>query len=243
MTLRTLHLYGDLAKKYGKNHRVAAGSLHEAVRIVECNHPGFLLRVRRGTFHCLHGDKTLKRSTEMMEHQVVLPRATGDFHLIPVAAGAKSRTGKIIFSIVVGGALLATGIGGAVAGGAFAAGGATTTAAFGASAFMGISYGTVALMGASIFLGGLSMLLTPAPKVNSENQKPTSFTFSGPVNAGDEGSAIPLVYGHIITGSVTIASDIRSGYGSMAYGSGGDGGGGGMNYGGGFGAYDYVVNN
>lgn len=232
---RTLHLYGDLAKRFGKTHKVCVETLSEAIRIVECNHPGFLRRVRNGQFHCLRGDKTLKRSTEMHPHQTVIP-SRGDLHLIPVASGAKSRGLKIVFSIVVGGALLATGIGGAL--GAFGAG-ATGLGVAGTS--LAISFTTLSLMGAGILLGGLSMLLAPTPKGEGE-RKQTSFTFDAPVNAGDEGGPVPLLYGELIVGSVTIASDIRTGYGSFnggttgytKFGSGGTG----TTVGGGTGTFD-----
>jgi predicted phage tail protein len=158
----------------------------------------------------------------MYEHHVLMP-LNGDFHLVPVATGGKGRTGKIIFSIIIGGALLATGIGGALGAFGGVASGATLGAGLGTSiGFMGISYGTVALMGAGLLLGGLSMLLTPTPKTDNSERKQTSFTFDGPVNTNDEGSAIPLLYGELIVGGVTIASDIRNGLAST--GTGGTGG-------------------
>jgi hypothetical protein len=43
-----LHLYGALAKLYGKKHKVYASTFRDALKIVECNHPGFLRRVNRG---------------------------------------------------------------------------------------------------------------------------------------------------------------------------------------------------
>lgn len=237
--LRTLHLHGDLAKTYGKRHRVFAETFHDALRIVDCNHPGFLRRIGRGNWHCLRGDRTLKRSFEMYPHHVVLP-ISGDLHLVPAVAGGKSRGTKIIFSIVIGGALLATGIGGAL--GAFGAAGAGLGTGIG---FMGITYGTVALMGASILLGGLSMLLTPVPKdTNTADRKQDSFTFSGPVNAGDEGTSIPLPYGELIVGGVTVASDINNGdsgnVGSAVGGGAGASVGGGYSTSGGWDFYDHV---
>jgi predicted phage tail protein len=174
----------------------------------------------RGSFHCLHGDSEPEQATELEPHQITLPRADGDFHLIPVAAGA-GRTGKIIFSIVIGGALIATGVGGALAAGAAA--GATGTAAGAAaglaasSAILGLSHGTLILMGASFLLGGINMLLTPTPK-EGNGGKPTTFTFGGPANVGDEGVPVPLVYGEVIWGSVPIASSIRTGFGGWGNG-------------------------
>ena len=213
---RNLYLHGPLAKVYGPKHKVYAASFKDALRIVDCNHPGFLRRISRGNWHCLRGDRTIKRSIQMEEHHILMP-TTGDYHLVPVATGGKGRTGKIVLTIVIGGALLATGIGGAL--GAF--GGA---AGFGASTgFLGLTYGTVALMGAGLLLGGLSMLLTPVPKDrNSPGDKdnaPTSFTFDGPVNVLEEGSAVPCLYGELIVGGVAIASDVRSGIGTSTGGS------------------------
>jgi predicted phage tail protein len=234
--LRNLHLYGDLAKVYGKTHKVFAPTFKDALRIVDCNHPGFLRRVGRGQWHCLRGHRTLKHSFEMAEHHVSLP-LNGDFHLIPVAAGGKGRTAKIIFTIIIGGALLATGIGGAL--GAF---GAAATGLGVAGTSLSLSFTTLALMGGGLLLGGLSMLLTPTPKDSNADAKKTSFTFDGPVNTADEGSAIPVLYGELIVGGVTIASDVRNGYGTM----GGGGttksgfGGSGVTIGGGSGIFSYA---
>jgi predicted phage tail protein len=244
MKLRNLYLHGDLAKVYGKKHRVFANTFRDALRIVDCNHPGFLRRVIRGNWHCLRGDRTMKRSHEMAEHHVGMP-ISGDFHLVPVATGGKGRTGKIIFSIIIGGALLATGIGGALGAAALPGTGASLGLGFGlgaSSGFLGLSYGTIALMGAGILLGGLNMLLTPTPKDSHADQKKTSFTFDGPVNAGDEGLAIPILYGELIVGGVTIASDIRSGQPASVSGGGGIGGGGttvGRTIGGGTGSFSH----
>jgi predicted phage tail protein len=166
-----------------------------------------------------------------MPHQISLPREQGDFHLIPVAAGSGGRTGKIIFSVIIGGALLATGIGGAVAAasGGFA-GMSSVAAGFAASSgVLGLSYGTLALMGTAFLLGGINMLLTPTPK--EVDNKPTAFTFGGPAGISDEGGPVPLVYGEVIWAGVAVASSIRNGSAPFGggWGGGGAGGGGGYN--------------
>lgn len=213
MEARNLHLHGALAADYGPTHSVVAGSLPDALRIVDCNHPGFLRRVRMGSFHCLHGSEMLEESNELAEHQLFLPRSTGDFHLVPVAEGGKGRTGKMIFSIVVGGALLATGVGGAAFGLFGAGAGGLGLAGTG----LAISFSTMSLLGGAMLLGGISQLLTPSPSTDTSERKPTSFTFGGPASVSDEGGPIPLIYGEVITGGVTIASSLRDGYGSTAH--------------------------
>ena len=207
MTARKLHLYGTLAERYGAVHEVACGTVSEAVRIVDCNHVGFCRDIRKMKFHIATGP-SLDDCEEMPEHQLFIPRSTGgDWHLVPAIEGAKGKTGKIIFSIIVGGALLATGIGGA-AFGAFGAAGSATAAT--ATGFLGLSYGTVALMGAGIFLGGLNMLLMPTPQTDTSEKKPTSFSFDGPGEVDDEGGPIHIIIGEVITGGIRIASSVES---------------------------------
>jgi predicted phage tail protein len=236
MNVRTLHLHGELADRYGAEHPVAAGTIFDAIRIVDCNHPGFCQAIRRSKFHIAVGPADLDEATELLPHQYGVPRSNADWHLVPALEGGKGRTGKIIFSIIVGGALLATGIGGAALG-AFAPG--VTGLGLAGTAFS-ISFSTMALMGAGIFLGGLSMLLAPVPKTDTAERKPTTFSFDGPGEIDDEGGPIPIIIGEVITGAVRVASAVESsrsfslgqydaGFGSNGGfgGTGGSGGGGG----------------
>jgi len=244
MALRKLHLYGPLADQFGTVHEVAAATISDALRIVECNHPGFGIKVKRGGYHCAIGDGRVDYSEtentievargtssaeEIDPHALFLPRSKGDFHLVPALTGAKGRTFKTVFSIVVGGALLFTGVGGAAGVSAIAGGSGVggTVAAVG-SGVLGLSAGTTALLGAGLFLGGLNSLLAPTPQTNVEDESPTSFSFSGPSERSDEGGAIPILIGELIIGHTTIASSIEStGTGGGSYTYGGVSGGGG----------------
>jgi predicted phage tail protein len=207
MIERKLHLYGPLAERYGAVHTVFAQDLITALRIIDCNHPGFLYYVRKGRFHCANGDGRLRwketpdtvsvtrgksQAQEIPEHALAVPRSKGDWHLVPVLEGAKGGTFKTIFSIIVGGALLFTGIGGAVAGA------------------VGLSTSTITTMGMGLLLGGISQLLAPTPKTDTSEKKPTSFSFDGPSEVGDEGGPIPLLFGELVIGSFPIASSVES---------------------------------
>jgi predicted phage tail protein len=216
--LRKLHLYGEMADIYGPEHDVCAATIGEAIRIVDCNHPGFNIYLRRRQFHLARGtgritysedEITLGDSTvvEVLPHQYTVPQSNGDWHLIPAMQGSKSRSLKTVFSVVVGGALLATGVGGA----AFGAFGAAPSATFATSTgFLGLSYGSVALLGASLFLGGINQLLAPSPTTSTEERTPTSFGFDGPSEIEDEGGAIPIIIGEVITGPVRVAASITT---------------------------------
>lgn len=227
--LTKLHLYGPLADRYGAEHEVPVGvTILDAVRIVECNHPGFLMNVRRGKFHVAVGNGRVgynvndnevdielgdSKATEVQLHQIAVPRSTGEWHLVPALTGEKSRTAKIIFMVVVGGALLATGVGGALAGAALPGTGASLGLGFGlglSTGVLGLTYGTVALMGAAFLLGGINMLMTPTPKSDTGERKPTAFSFDGPSEVEDEGGPIPILIGELMIGGVKIASSINS---------------------------------
>lgn len=260
--LAKLHLYGELADRFGATHEVAAKTLYEALRIVDCNHMGFMHAVRRKNFHVAFGrnrlnvtDKGVSRgrsqAKELHPHQLTVPRSPGEWHLVPAFEGSKSRGFKTIFSIVVGGALLATGIGGALGvlnatGGAAA--GVTAANAFAVSSgFLGLSYGTLTLIGASMFLGGLNRVLAPTPKADTSEKKPTAFGFDGPAEIDDEGGPVPILIGECIISGVRIGSSIEATSG-ISYGTGTVGGagnpssGGGAGYGGG-GEFDFSVIN
>lgn len=234
--LRKLYLYGALKEEYGEEHDVFASTFTEAIHIVNCNHSTFTNAVRQGNFHCIKGSD-IESGEELTEKEVLFPSANDNFHLIPEAYGRAQgkSTGKMILSIIVGGALLATGIGGALGSVATVThgGGLTTYAAagFGATAgglagVLGMTYGSMALLGASLFLGGISQLLSPQPQVSTESDGPTSFTFSKPLNIAREGGAIPLVYGkNVRCGGVVIASAISSSRAGITLVSGGTTGG------------------
>jgi predicted phage tail protein len=118
-----------------------------------------------------------------------------EMHVVPVMGGAGK--GKGIGKIVAGVAIIALSI--VTAGGAaglFAGVGAAAAAGAGA---LGISASSIALAGVSILLGGVSQLLAGNPKaakvqdVEDSTQRQSSL-FNGPINTGELGSTIPVVY-------------------------------------------------
>jgi predicted phage tail protein len=154
------------------------------------------------------------KAQQLYLHQINVPRSRGEWHMIPAMSGASKGTMKIIFDVVVGGALLATGIGGAL--GAFGAG-ATGLGVAGTS--LSMSFTTMALMGTGLLLGGLNMLMSPTPKSNTANNTPTSFSFGGPSETDAEGGPVPLLLGGpIMVSGVRIGSSLTSeGANSNAY--------------------------
>lgn len=67
-------------------------------------------------------------------------------------------------------------------------------------------------IGASLFLGGISQLLTPVPKLSKSTTDPgdprKSYSFSSIQNTSRQGSPIPIIYGEALVGSIVISIGI-----------------------------------
>jgi predicted phage tail protein len=70
------------------------------------------------------------------------------------------------------------------------------------AALVGLGIGAIA--------GGISQLLAPTPKMNTadEGDPRKSFSFSGIQNTSRAGTAVPVVYGETIVGSVVVSAGI-----------------------------------
>ena len=64
-------------------------------------------------------------------------------------------------------------------------------------------------VGIMLVLSGVAGLLTPVPKTpKSEEDPQNSFSFSGIQQTSRAGTAVPVCYGEILTGSVVISAEI-----------------------------------
>jgi predicted phage tail protein len=69
------------------------------------------------------------------------------------------------------------------------------------------------LTGASLILGGVAQMLSPAPTFSSfergkEAARLESFTFSGITNTVQQGMPVPICYGRCYIGSAVISSGL-----------------------------------
>lgn len=198
--LRNVYLYGEMAEKFGKSFRFDIVKPIEAVQALEANFPGKVLNyVKKNNFYFVVGDKE-----ETISEQQLTFMMKGDIHLIPEASGAGNSKGfaQVIIGIAIVGLAIAAS-GGLAAGASFAASMSATSA-------LGVSYGSIALFGATLALGGISQLLAPDPVVQDFTQREHpedrgSFIFNGPVNRTEQGGPVPVIYGEVFTGSVVIS--------------------------------------
>ncbi len=195
--LRKVKLYGKLAKFVGK--RVLEADVHnaaEAVRFLVVNWPALEQHMAKQYYKVEVGSSALALD------EIGYPIGSEDISITPVVAGA-GNVGRIILGAALIGLAITTG--GATLGmtGFAAEAGVATWAAGGAGWAMA---GNIGLL---LVLSGVAGLLTPVPKTpKSEEDPQNSFSFSGIQQTSRAGTAVPVCYGEILTGSVVISAEI-----------------------------------
>jgi len=220
---RAVHLHGALKDRFGGPYMLAVGSPAEAVRALQANFPGFRAAVLDGSFHVVM--RTPRSETFLGPDELALGLGRSELHIIPVIAGAKSGAG--IGKIVLGLTLVAAafifapaapvfaGGAGFAAGGTGAVGAAVGGTGLGAFVFgSAVTYGNIALFGATLAFAGISQLIAPSPKANyGDRERPDqrpSFLFNGPVNTTEQGGPVPLAFGRFRLGSQVISAGMVS---------------------------------
>lgn len=187
-----IKLSGSMAQRFGRTHRRALSSASEVFRALSSTVDGFedyLREVRaRGLDFVIFRDR---RNIGQEEFSLLGP---GDeLRIIPVIRGSK-RAG--IFQAVLGAALIAGGIALGPAGAGLIGKGVALN---------------VALVGASMALGGVVQLLSPqvaGMRMRQDPDNKPSYAFGGPVNTTASGNPVPLLYGQREIGGAIISAGI-----------------------------------
>ena len=203
----SISLYGGLARSFQRKYKynpkcieIVAKTAREAINALEANFPGFKRLIKKnGAYRVVSGD-TITHGKELTHDEVEMKLGRKQWHFMPVAAGCGAVT-RIIFGI----ALIAIAVIGGPAGWA--------VAGYGAGMFGATVAGGLAMMGASMILGGVSQLLTPTPSNDyDQRERPDerpSYLFDGPKNTVEPGLTIPVVYGECFVGSITVSGGLR----------------------------------
>jgi len=197
--LRKVKLHGELAKFVGhEEFEAVVKTTAEAVKFLITNFPKLEAYMSDKYYQVLVGD------TELDEEQIHDPIGKSDIHIVPVITGAG---GSSFNRILLGGALIGASFlfpGAGIFGkaGAELTGGVVT----GFAAKVGTAISTV---GGAMVLSGVSEILFPLPTPEEQEDDPRiSFNFSGVQNTSRAGTAHPIVYGEIVTGSVVISASV-----------------------------------
>ena len=196
--LRKVKLHGELAKFVGhEEFEAVVKTTAEAIKFLITNFPKLEAYMSDKYYQVLVGD------TELDEEQIHDPIGKSDIHIVTVITGAG---GSSFNRILLGGALI---------GASFLFPGAGmfgTTSLFGSSVTGTVAAGigtALSAVGAGMVLNGVSEILFPLPTPEEQEDDPRiSFNFSGVQNTSRAGTAHPIVYGEIVTGSVVISASV-----------------------------------
>ena len=205
--LRKVKLHGELAKFVGhEEFEAVVKTTAEAVKFLITNFPKLEAYMSDKYYQVLVGDNELDKD------QIHDPIGKSDIHIVPVITGAG---GSSFNRILLGGALIGASFlfpgagmfGTQGLGGVFAAG-TTGGVAVGSTLMTGIGT-ALSAVGAGMVLNGVSEILFPLPTPEEQEDDPRiSFNFSGVQNTSRAGTAHPIVYGEIVTGSVVISASV-----------------------------------
>ncbi len=195
--LNKIKLYGELIDICGGNDVFEAvlNSPIDAVRFLITNFKGAENHIIKNNYQVYCGDECIK------EEELNFSNNNCDIKIIPVISGS-GNVGRIIAGVVLIGAAFA-----------FSGGALTPALKFGLGGFTGGAAGMalVGNIGLLLVLGGIAGLLSPTPEVPEEEEDPTkSFNFSGVQNTSRAGIAVPVCYGHVLTGSIPISAKIST---------------------------------
>ena len=200
--LRKVKMYGELAEFIGhKELEAVVKNPAEAIRFLVTNFPKLEAYMANKYYQVLVGKEDVDKE------DLHNPIGQDDIHIVPVITGAGGGGFRnVLFgAALIGASFLFPGAG--MFG--YQALGATGTAGL-AGAGIATKIGTaISAIGAGLVLNGVSEMLFPMPKPDSPEDDPRiSFNFSGVQNTSRAGTAHPIVYGEVITGSVVISAGI-----------------------------------
>ena len=197
--LRKLKLHGELAKFVGQDEFEAVmRTSAEAIRFLVTNFPKVEAYMSDKYYQVLVGKEDIDKE------DLHNPLGQDDINIVPVITGAGGRSpfGRILLGAALIGASFI-----------FPGGGLFSYYSFSgvaAGTGIGTAIGTaVSAIGAGLVLNGVSELLFPLPTPDAQEDDPRiSFAFNGLTNTSRAGTAHPIVYGEIVTGSVVISAGI-----------------------------------
>lgn len=206
-------LHGALAEQFGERFELGVSTAASGIRALITMVPGFRHALEAGDYTVLRGTLDLGMQLDTVSLHLLL-RPGSEVHLLPSGIGGKNAGfAKVIIGVALVASAFAFAPAGAAAFGDIAAGGYAATGGMGATAFLGVSYGQIAMAGALSILGGVTALISPQPKKPYDGSNTQSFLLGGQLNTAAQGVCVPVVYGRMLVGSVTVSS----GYYAEAY--------------------------
>lgn len=191
--MKTIRLYGELGKSFGRVHQYQVSTPAEAIRAMMATIKGFKQAMIDGGQYRVSVGRKIDLD---LTHTAAPVSDKESISIIPVVAGS-GGFGKVL----VGAALVSFAV--------FAPYASTTLFAGTAAA---TTVGAIAgNLGIALILGGVSELLFKPPKAPEMAERPEnmpSFMFNGAVNTTRQGNPVPVCYGRMIVGSQVISAGL-----------------------------------
>ena len=173
--LKTIKLYGILAKKFGKEFRLDVENTREAMRALCVQVPGFehfmLHAHEQGLEFAVFQDKQ-----NISETELDMSTSAKVIKVVPKVRGAGGAVQTIIGAVLVVVGIVVTGM-------SFGSAGAVGAALIGA--------------GVGMMVGGIAMMLMPKIENQDQNQDGNKANkgFGGAVTTIAQGNPVPVLYG------------------------------------------------
>ena len=203
--MRVIKVYGKLAKHLGqRSFKAVARTPSEAIKFLLANFPDLRPVLSEGEYTVSVGRHQLPIGDhpEFIGYPVA---GSEPIRIAPVISGAGGNAGKILAGV----ALVTAAIVFAPAGAGFlAAGQGLTAGTFTLGAGASVALGN---LGAALVLGGIAGIISPVPKTPEMDSDPReNFSFSGVQNTSRAGVVVPVIYGEVVTGSITISAGLNT---------------------------------
>ena len=190
-----IELGGILGKKFGKSHCRMVATASEAIRALCCTINGFEKFMNSKAMGLTYA--VFKGKKNISEDDIPFPINDKVIRIVPVVIGSKKAG---VLQTILGVALIAVAsIATMGTGGIFAAIAA------------GSGWGSAAMLGASMVLGGVLQRLSPQVPGLASQQSPenkASYAFGGVTNTTAQGYPVPLLYGKRLIGGAIISAGI-----------------------------------
>ena len=180
----TVHLYGVLAKKFGKSFKFDAATPAEVVQALSSQLAGFRDVVREGNWAVIRGE--VAPDNAIGEEDLELRFGEDkEMHLMPEAEGRNNG----VFQFIIGVILVVIGV----------------------LNIWNAGAGAIAA-GIGMMVGGIIAMTTKMPSVDTEAKVDgrQSFLFDGASNISAQGVAVPRGYGRMRVGSVVVSAGLYS---------------------------------
>lgn len=206
--MRVIKVYGKLAKHLGqRSFKAVARTPGEAVKFLLANFPSLRSVLSEGEYMVSVGRHQLPLGDH--PEYIGYPLAGAEpIRIVPVVSGAGGDDARnILFgAALIGASFLFPGAG------IFGAGmGVFGPLAPGTIAALTTVGTTLSAVGASLVLTGISNIISPMPEtdIETDSDPRQNFSFSGVQNVARSGVVVPVIYGEVVTGSITISAGLN----------------------------------